>query len=119
MRRVAFVAAPALVLFWFGLAASAAEGDAAKGKEVFGKLCVSCHGMTGKGDGAAAAALKPKPRDLSNKAYMSKLKNEYLSGLIAKGGASMGKSPLMPAFGGNLKEQDIKDVVAFIRSLAK
>ncbi len=34
-----------------------------KGKELFGKNCTACHGADGKGDGAAAAALNPKPRN--------------------------------------------------------
>ncbi len=34
-----------------------------KGKELFAKNCTACHGPTGKGDGAAAAALKPPPRN--------------------------------------------------------
>ncbi len=33
------------------------------GKELFGQQCVSCHGVEGKGDGPAAAALDPHPRN--------------------------------------------------------
>jgi caa(3)-type oxidase subunit IV len=35
----------------------------AKGKELFKVQCTSCHGETGQGDGAAASALNPKPRN--------------------------------------------------------
>ena len=35
----------------------------AKGKAVFQTNCTSCHGMSGQGDGPAAAALNPKPRN--------------------------------------------------------
>ncbi|MBI2998786.1 MAG: cytochrome c [Deltaproteobacteria bacterium] len=108
-----------LIASWVTLVVAASPGDAAKGKEIYAKSCAGCHGATGKGDGAAAAALNPKPKDLSDKAYVSKLDDKYLFNIMAKGGPSVGKSPLMPPFGGNLKEQDIKDVVAFIRSLAK
>lgn len=34
-----------------------------KGKELFNAQCVSCHGDQGKGDGLAAAALNPPPRN--------------------------------------------------------
>ncbi len=104
---------------WIATAAAAAEkGDAAKGEAIFAKSCASCHGKTGKGDGAAAAALNPKPKDLSDKAYVAKLEDKYLFEIIQKGGAAVGKSPLMPK-AASLNDQDIWDVIAYIRSLGK
>lgn len=38
----------------------------AKGRNLFTVNCASCHGLAGKGDGAAAAALNPKPRDFTS-----------------------------------------------------
>ncbi len=35
----------------------------AKGKTQFNTICAACHGEKGVGDGAAAAALNPKPRN--------------------------------------------------------
>lgn len=35
----------------------------ARGKEIYASTCASCHGDDGKGDGVAAAALKPHPRN--------------------------------------------------------
>jgi caa(3)-type oxidase subunit IV len=37
----------------------------AHGKEVFAQQCVSCHGVMGKGDGPAAGALNPRPRNFT------------------------------------------------------
>lgn len=34
------------------------------GKKIFAANCAMCHGAEGKGDGAAGAALNPKPRNL-------------------------------------------------------
>lgn len=96
-----------------------AKGDAAKGKAAYDQMCASCHGATGKGDGAAAAALNPKPRDLSDKAYVSGLKDDYLQKIIKEGGPAVGKSPLMPPLGGALKDADVENVIAYIRALAK
>jgi mono/diheme cytochrome c family protein len=51
---------------------NAKTGDAAataKGKELWGKFCKSCHGATGKGDGAKAASLKTFPGDFTAKEF--------------------------------------------------
>lgn len=96
-----------------------AQGNTENGKALFTKYCGSCHGANGKGDTPVAAALNPKPKDLTDKTYMAGLKDDYLFNLIQKGGAAVGKSPLIPAFGAQLKEQEIRDVIAFVRSLAK
>ncbi len=96
-----------------------AQGNAEKGKGFFAQYCAACHGPTGKGDGPAAAALNPKPTNLTDKAYMGGLKDQYLFDLVQKGGAAVGKSPLIPAFGSKLKDGDIRDVIAYLRSLTK
>jgi mono/diheme cytochrome c family protein len=43
--------------------------------------------------------------------------DDYLYGVIAEGGVSVGKSSYMPAWGKTLSEQDIRDIIAHIRSL--
>ncbi|MGH7884520.1 MAG: c-type cytochrome [Thermodesulfobacteriota bacterium] len=90
-------------------------GDAAKGKEKFDTICATCHGPAGKGDGVAAAALDPKPRNLSDSAYVSALTDDYMKKVIGGGGASVGKSALMPAWEGVLTPEDITNVIAYIR----
>ncbi len=37
-----------------------------KGKGIFSQQCVTCHGAEGRGDGPAAGALNPKPRDFAS-----------------------------------------------------
>jgi mono/diheme cytochrome c family protein len=96
-----------------------AQENPAKGKDLYAKHCGGCHGPLGKGDGPAAAALNPKPTNFTDKAYMAGLKNQYLFDLIQKGGAAVGKSPLMAPFGGTLKEGEIRDVIAYVKTLAK
>lgn len=91
--------------------------DVDQGKKLYGQFCASCHGQSGKGDGPAAAALNPKPRDHTDKEYMSKLSDEDMLKVIKNGGASVGKSPLMPPWGASLKDDQIKDIVAYIRTL--
>ncbi len=118
MRRVAVVS---LLVLASGLAPSRtlAQGDPGKGKGSYEQLCTSCHGPGGKGDGAAAAALDPKPRDLTDKAYMSKVSDAQLFEVVKNGGAAAGKSPLMPAWGGALGDDQIRDLIVYVKSLAK
>lgn len=117
MRR-GIVSVAAIVII-VGLAAAADGGDASKGQVTFSMYCAACHGSAGKGDGPGAGALNPKPRDLTDGAYMTKLNDQYLFDMIAKGGGALGKSPVMPGWNPTLKHQDILDVVAYIRSLSK
>lgn len=37
----------------------------ARGRDLFGQYCVTCHGYSGKGDGPLAAVLKTPPADLT------------------------------------------------------
>ncbi len=91
--------------------------DAEQGKKLYGQFCASCHGQSGKGDGPAAAALNPKPRDHTNKEYMSKMSDDEMFKVIKNGGASVGKSPLMPPWGASLKDDQIRDIMAYVRTL--
>ena len=96
-----------------------AEGNADKGKALYAQQCASCHGTSGKGDGPAAGALNPKPTNFTDKARMTGLKDQQLFDVIKKGGTGVGKSPIMPGFGAALKDGNIQDIVAFLRSLEK
>ena len=97
------------------LAYAAGKGDPAKGKEKYTQICASCHGPSGKGDGPAAAALDPKPRNLSDPKYVSTLSDEQIFKTVKEGGAAVGKSPLMPAWGSVLSDSDIWNVIAYLR----
>ena len=43
----------------------------AKGQATFAKYCATCHGPKGEGDGPAAKALNPKPRNFKTEALKS------------------------------------------------
>ncbi|HEY3876854.1 MAG TPA: cytochrome c, partial [Candidatus Kapabacteria bacterium] len=86
-------------------------------KYTYLETCGPCHGAGGKGDGPAAAALNPKPRDHTNGAYMDKLTNGHIFAVIKHGGSSFGY-PGMPAQP-QLADDTIRNVIAFVRSLSK
>jgi mono/diheme cytochrome c family protein len=119
MRRVFGIGLAVLVAGLALPSLAMPQGNAEKGKAPFVQNCAPCHGQSGKGDGAAAAALNPKPRDLTDKAYMAGLKDEYLIDIVKKGGAAVGKSAVMPPWGAVLKDDQIRDVITFVRTLAK
>jgi len=98
------------------LRAPVSVGDpVAAGKVLFMAACVPCHGETGKGDGPASVQLNPKPRNLTDAAYMAPLNDRYLYELISRGGIAVGKSAQMPEFG--LSPQDIQNLIAYVRTL--
>lgn len=94
---------------------SAADADAGAGK--FKQLCSTCHGPAGRGDGPAAAALKPKPRDMSDAKWQESVDDDRLRKVITDGGSAVGLSPTMMPFRHALKGDDLEDVVAYIRTL--
>lgn len=88
------------------------------GKRLYQTYCPGCHGTSGGGDGSAAKNMPAKPADHTNGKVMNRYTDRYLFTVIAKGGAEVGKSAAMPAWGGVLKEDKIKEVVAYLRTLA-
>jgi mono/diheme cytochrome c family protein len=99
-------------------AAGGAEDAVARGAAHYQTLCASCHGPRGHGDGPAGQNLDPKPAHHDDGRYMNALSNEHLFKVIKEGGASVGKSPLMAPWGGALSDDQIRDVIAYVRSLA-
>jgi mono/diheme cytochrome c family protein len=99
-------------------AGSSQAQNAAEGKKLYTSYCSTCHGETGKGDGTAAASLPAKPADHTNGAVMNQLSDKFLLEIISKGGGAAGKSTFMPSWGGSLNEKQIRDIVAYIRTLA-
>ena len=50
---------------------------------------------------------------------MNALTDEYLIQVISEGGGAVGKSTLMAPWGGTLSDVQIRDIVAFLRSIAE
>ena len=90
----------------------------AEGKKLYLTYCSSCHGDNGKGDGPAAQSLPVKPANHTSGAVMNQLTDKFLMEIISKGGSAVGKSPMMPAWGGQFKENQLRDIVAYVRSIA-
>ncbi len=102
MRRIAL-----LLPILFTIPAFGNEAGAAVYRQ---KTCVSCHAADGSGNTPAGKSLKA--RDLRS-AEVQKQPDDELAAAIADG---RGK---MPAFQRSLSAEQIRDVVAYIRALAK
>lgn len=84
---------------------------ATAGAEVFKTNCVPCHGEQGHGDGPASAALDPAPKNLAE--LQAVTSDDYLFWRISTG--KSGTS--MVAWEGVLTDEEVWQVVAFIRTL--
>ena len=85
-----------------------------RGKIVFKENCASCHGETGAGDGVAAAALNPKPRNLVTEKFKAGSKPAEIFKSVTDGLPGT----LMVSFK-HLPEADRKAVSEFVASLVK
>jgi cytochrome c oxidase cbb3-type subunit 2 len=98
-----------------------AAGSAERGRTIYQKYCVECHGASGKGDGPASHLLVPRPRDFTLGRYKirstetgSVPTDDDLIQSVKKGlyGSAM------PGWETILADADITDVVAHLKSLS-
>ena len=80
----------------------------------YGLRCASCHGGSGKGDGWRAKLSWLKMPNFSDSAYMQKRSDDDF--LLA---IKQGRKSIMPAFGLEMTDRELKDMVAHIRSFDK
>jgi mono/diheme cytochrome c family protein len=117
-KTLLFAGALALGAIALSLSTEARAG-ADEGKATFDTMCVTCHGASGKGDGPAGAALNPTPADFTSPEFWATRTTDDLKTVVTSGGAAVGKSPIMPAWGPVIGEQGVTDVVAYIEATFK
>ncbi len=111
IKHVVLVATGVLLI---SLVAFGVHGQEAK--QLYEQTCATCHGASGRGDGLTGQALQPKPADLAT-ALQGK-DEAYLTKVITEGGASVGKSPMMPAYQGVLSDEQIQGLIQYVKGFA-
>ncbi len=89
------------------------EAATFRGGLVYGNYCVTCHGMNADGNGRAARLYTPRPANLRS----SDKNDAYFSLIIRKGGAPLGRSEFMPTWEAELTDEQVRDLVAYLRSI--
>jgi caa(3)-type oxidase subunit IV len=98
-------------------AAAVAEAPQAfDAKGAFTTVCATCHGPMGHGDGPGSAALNPKPANFGDPAFWVGKTDAELIKAIREGGVSVGKSALMPAWGGLYDQAKAEALLAYIKT---
>jgi cytochrome c6 len=92
-----------LLLLGCGLALTAAAGDSLRGADLYRSHCSSCHGTDGR-------PVLPSAPDLSRPTSLLKADPALLAAIRSGRGA-------MPAYAGQLRDRDILDIVAHLRTL--
>ena len=81
-----------------------------RGARIFQRTCAGCHGQDGRG--TDRPGLTKPARDLTKAEFQAQITNQQLRQSIRIGKGQM------PGFAGLMAEDDIADVIVFIRTLA-
>ena len=84
-----------------------------RGGLVYANYCVTCHGFNADGNGRAARLYNPRPANLR----MSDKNDAYFGLIIRMGGEAMARSPFMPPWGAELTDEQVNDLVTYLRSI--
>lgn len=83
--------------------------ESATARELYSKRCISCHKETGAGGEKEIEGKKIKVPSLKDRAVVAETDEEYIE-QIEKGGDGM------PAYKGKITDEEIKNLVRFIRA---
>jgi mono/diheme cytochrome c family protein len=89
--------------------------NATSGQRLYLTYCAVCHAADGRGSWRATLFLM-RPPNLADPRVVDGLSDDYLFMLLKDGGATIGK-PGMPAFGYSLGDDQLRDLVRFVRTL--
>lgn len=85
----------------------------------YNTYCVQCHGVNRDGNGINSRDMAVKPRDHTDTKAMADTPDETLFKSIKGGGLAVSKSVLMPKWEGVLNDDQIKEMVSYLRFVSK
>ncbi len=88
-------------------------GDATRGAALFERDCSRCHSVDLSARGSRFFRAYPR---LDCADYLAQVSDRYLFGAISEGGLAVGRNELMKPFAELLTEQEIADLIAFLRA---
>ena len=100
-------------------AAVAADGPNPHAVKLYDTYCVQCHGVERNGNGLNSSEMAVKPRDHTDAKAMGDTPDDLLFKAIKNGGLSVSKSVLMPTWGGVLTDDEIHELVKYLRFVSK
>ena len=90
----------------------------AQGKRIFYQQCVWCHADATPAGPSNRSNVSPDPPLMNDGAILNAKSDESLHRVIALGGASEGKSAMMPPYGMALSDDEINEVISYMRAIA-
>ncbi len=106
----------ALSLAPLAAAATSAFPEAERNYDTY---CVQCHGVHRNGKGVNAAHMSVQPRDHTDSKAMNDVPNDEMFKAIKEGGLAVNKSILMPVWGKVLRDDEIHQLVDYLREICK
>ena len=101
------------------LAGQVQSQDQARAVKLYNAYCVQCHGVNRDGNGVNSRDMAVKPRDHTDSKGMGDTPDDVLFKAIKGGGLAVGKSVLMPKWEGVVSDDEIKELVAYLRFTSK
>jgi len=98
------------------------KGDATAGKQIYEKNCASCHGMQGQGgEGTGVTFSRPRNQPiiapaLNNPGFLAAASDQMMKHTLMKGRKG---TPMISFTESGLTEQDIDNVISYIREFEK
>jgi mono/diheme cytochrome c family protein len=85
--------------------------------QVYNVYCAQCHGLKRNGTGVNLPGLSVRPRDHTDSKGMGDTPDDELFKAIKEGGLAVNKSVLMPTWGKVLSDNQITEMVKYLRTV--